>query len=108
MNAMTEAEHVPGRLSLNIMEFCRALRAAGLPVGPGQVLRALDAVKTVGVENRQDFYWALQAVLVNRRDQREIFDQAFHIFWRNPDLLKRAMALVLPPRAAPPAEAREV
>jgi len=33
---------------------------------------------------------------VNRRDQRDIFDQAFHLFWRNPDMLKRAMTLMLP------------
>ena len=85
-----------GRLALNIMQFCRVLRAAGLPIGPGKVLHALEAVRTVGVGRRADLYWTLHAALVNRRDQRPIFDQAFHIFWRNPDLLKRAMALMLP------------
>lgn len=86
----------PGRLALNVMQFCRALRAAGLPVGPGRTLAALEALETVGVSTRQDVYWALHATLVNRRDQREIFDQAFHLFWRNPDMLKRAMTLMLP------------
>ncbi len=85
-----------GRFALNVMQFCRALRAAGLPVGPGKVLAALEAVEAVGIERRDDFYWALHAALVNRRDQREIFDQAFHLFWRNPELLKRAMAMLLP------------
>ncbi|MEE8271067.1 MAG: VWA domain-containing protein [Alphaproteobacteria bacterium] len=85
-----------GRLALNVMHFCRVLRAAGLPVGPGKVLHALQAVETVGIARRADVYWALHAALINRRDQRDIFDQAFHIFWRNPDLLKRAMALMLP------------
>ncbi|NNG05982.1 MAG: VWA domain-containing protein [Inquilinus sp.] len=85
-----------GRLALNIMQFCRVLRAAGLPIGPGKMLQALEAVRTVGVGSRADLYWTLHAALVNRRDQRELFDQAFHIFWRNPDLLKRAMALMLP------------
>ncbi len=85
-----------GRIALNIMQFCRVLRAAGLPIGPGKVLQALEAVQTVGLGRRQDLYWTLHASLVNRRDQRPIFDQAFHIFWRNPDLLKRAMALMLP------------
>jgi uncharacterized protein with von Willebrand factor type A (vWA) domain len=33
---------------------------------------------------------------VTRRDQREIFDQAFHIFWKNPHLLERMMQMVLP------------
>jgi len=85
-----------GRLTANIMRFGRVLRAAGLPVGPGKVLDAIRAVETVGIGNRADFYWALHAVLVNRRDQREIFDQAFHVFWRNPKIMERLMALVLP------------
>jgi uncharacterized protein len=85
-----------GRLAENIMYFARTLRAAGLPVGPGKVLDAIRAAETVGVGDRQDFYWALHATLVNRREQQEIFDQAFHIFWRNPRLLERAMAMLLP------------
>src|SRR6476646_7926914 len=85
-----------GRLAENIMYFARTLRAAGLPVGPGRVLDAIRATETVGIGSRQDFYWALHATLVNRREQQEIFDQAFHIFWRNPRLLARAMAMLLP------------
>ena len=78
------------------MHFARTLRAAGLPVGPGKVIDAAEAVRTVGITDRRDFYWTLHAVFVNRPDQRLIFDQAFHIFWRNPDLLKKMMGLVLP------------
>ena len=78
------------------MHFGRTLRAAGLPIGPGQVIDAVAAVEAVGISDRDDFYWTLHAVFVNRRDQRLIFDQAFHVFWRNPDLLKKMMALVLP------------
>jgi uncharacterized protein with von Willebrand factor type A (vWA) domain len=85
-----------GRLYQNIMYFARALRAAGLPIGPGKVLDALEAVRAVGLENRRDFYWTLHAVFVNRHDQEELFDQAFHIFWRNPQLLEKMLALMLP------------
>jgi uncharacterized protein with von Willebrand factor type A (vWA) domain len=85
-----------GRLAENIMYFARTLRAAGLPVGPGKMLDAIHAATAIGVGNRHDFYWALHAALVNRREQQEIFDQAFHIFWRNPRLLERAMAMLLP------------
>ena len=46
-----------GRLAENILYFARALRAAGIPVGPGSVLDALEAVKTAGVGTREDFYW---------------------------------------------------
>jgi uncharacterized protein with von Willebrand factor type A (vWA) domain len=85
-----------GRLLANIMYFARTLRAAGLPIGPGKVLAAVEAVRAVGIGNRSDFYWTLHAVFVNRRDQRELFDQAFHIFWRNPELLEKMMSLMLP------------
>ncbi len=85
-----------GMLVANIMHFARALRAAGLPIGPGTVIEALRAVEAIGIGNRRDFYWALHAVFVNRHDQRELFDQAFHVFWRNPRILERLQALILP------------
>jgi len=85
-----------GKLADNIVYFGRVLRRAGLPVGPGTVLEAVRAVEAVGITDREVFYWALHAVFVNRRDQREVFDQAFHIFWKNPRLLERMMQMVLP------------
>ncbi|MSP82845.1 MAG: VWA domain-containing protein [Alphaproteobacteria bacterium] len=85
-----------GRLADNIMHFARTLRAAGLPLGPGRVIEAIRAVEAAGVARRDDFYWALHAVFVNRREQRELFDQAFHVFWRDPQLLERMLALLLP------------
>ena len=85
-----------GTFASNIMHFARTLRKAGLPVGSGHVLEALRAVETGGLQRRDDFYWTLHAVFVNRRDQKEIFDQAFHIFWRNPELLKKMMDMMLP------------
>jgi hypothetical protein len=84
------------RLVANIMHFGRILRAAGLPVGTGKILDAVNAVCEVGVGNRTDFYWALHAVFVNRRDQHEMFDQAFHIFWRDPKIMERMMGIMLP------------
>ena len=46
-----------GRLYENVMHFARVLRAAGLPVGPGKVIDAVEAIRTVGLGNRADFYW---------------------------------------------------
>jgi uncharacterized protein len=97
-----------GQLLANIMHFGRTLRAAGLPVGPGQVLRAVEAVRAVGITKRADFYWTLHAVFVNRRDQRELFDQAFHVFWRNPQLLEKMMAMVLPQLRVPDEQGPEL
>ncbi|HEX2136666.1 MAG TPA: VWA domain-containing protein [Microvirga sp.] len=66
----------------NIASFARALRAAGLPVGPGAVLDAIAAVAAARIGTRDDFYWTLHAVLVQRHEHSALFDQAFRIFWR--------------------------
>lgn len=82
-----------GRLAENIMHFARVLREAGIPVGPGAVLDALDAAMSGSLRTRDDFYWTLHAVFVKRRDQREVFDQAFHVFWKKPKMLEQLMQL---------------
>src|SRR3954451_2187027 len=100
----TSPQPSDGRLVANLMHFGRTVRAAGLPVGPGKVLDAVAAVEAIGITDRRDFYWALHAAFVNRPDQRLLFGQAFHVFWRTPELLKKMMSLVLPQRNvdAPP------
>src|SRR5262245_38025887 len=91
-----------GRLAENILYFARALRAAGLPVGPGTVLDALSAVKAAGVGTREDFYWTLHAVFVKRHEHSVLFDQAFKIFFRRRGYLDKLLASLLP--QAPPRE----
>lgn len=87
-----------GELVNNIVHFARVLRRAGLPIGPAKVIDAINAVQAVGIERRDDFCYALSAVLVNRREHQEIFDQAFQVFWRDPyrieRLLQELMALM--------------
>lgn len=85
-----------GAFAVNIVHFVRLLRASGLRLGPGKALDAVRAVEVAGIRRRDDLYWTLFSVLVNRRDQRELFDQAFHIFWRDPKILERMMSLLLP------------
>ncbi len=85
-----------GKLAENVMHFARVLRAAGLPVGPNKVIDALRALEVAGIARRDDFYWTLAAVFLDKREQFELYDQAFHIFWRDPRMLERVMALLLP------------
>jgi len=85
-----------GHLAENVMHFARVLRAAGLPIGPDRVIDAVRALEVAGVERRDDFYWTLASVFLDRREQFEVYDQAFHIFWRDPQLLERVMAMFLP------------
>ena len=90
-----------GRLAENIVYFARALRAAGLPVGPQTVLDALEAVTTAGVGLREDFYWTLHAVFVKRHEHSLLFDQAFRIFFRRRGYLEKLMAMMLPQARVP-------
>ena len=92
-------------LAENVMHFARGLRGAGIPVGPDRVIDALRALALTGIENRDDFYWTLASVFLDRREQFDLFDQAFAAFWRDPRLLERLMALKLP--AAEDAQARK-
>ena len=90
-----------GRLAENIAHFARALRAAGIPVGPGAVLDALAAVATAGIGTRDDLYWTLHAVFVKRHEHSLIFDQAFHIFFRRRSTIDKLIAALLPKAPAP-------
>jgi uncharacterized protein with von Willebrand factor type A (vWA) domain len=91
-----KAESLPGHLGENVMHFARVLRAAGMPVGTDRVLLALDALTHAGLESKRDFHAVLSATMVDRAEHRLLFDQAFHIFWKNPDLEGRMRALLLP------------
>jgi uncharacterized protein with von Willebrand factor type A (vWA) domain len=84
------------RFAHNIVHFVRVLRRAGLAVGPDRTLDAIAAASAVGVARRDDFGAALAAVLVTRPEHRELFDQAFEVFWRNPRLLEKMLAQLLP------------
>jgi uncharacterized protein with von Willebrand factor type A (vWA) domain len=102
---MTESS---GKLADNILYFARALRAAGMPVGPGSVLDALTALQVAQVGNRDDVYWTLHAVFVKRREHSILFDQAFRIFFRRRGLMEKMLAAMLPetlPSAPKPPEA---
>jgi hypothetical protein len=92
----------PGRLAENIVYFARALRAAGIPVGPGAVLDALEALKVAGVGTRDDFYWTLHAVFVKRHEHSVLFDQAFRIFFRRRGYIDQLLAMMLPQAPLPP------
>src|SRR3954447_22323997 len=100
-----EGDKNSGRLATNIVYFARALRAAGIPVGPGSVLDALSAVTAAGVGTREDFYWTLHAVFVKRHEHSVLFDQAFRMFFRKRAYLDKLLAMLSPqaPAAAPEA-----
>jgi uncharacterized protein with von Willebrand factor type A (vWA) domain len=85
-----------GKLAHNIAHFARALRKAGLPIGPGRTLDAVKAVAAAGFDRREDFYFTLQAIFVSRPEERSTFAQVFRLFWRDPRYLEHMMSLMLP------------
>ena len=85
-----------GKLAHNITHFARALRKAGLPIGPGRVIDAIRAVAAAGFSERVDFYWTLHACFVSRPEERAIYEQVFRLFWRDPKYLDHMMSLLLP------------
>lgn len=85
-----------GKLAENVLHFGRALRAAGLPVGPGSILDAAQALSVAGIGSREDVYWTLHAVFVTRREHHEVFHQAFGLFWRRRDRMEKLIALLSP------------
>lgn len=93
---MTAALPETGRLAENIAHFARALRRAGLPVGPGRVADAIRAVAAAGFTQREDFYWTLHAVFVSRPEHRTLFHQCFRLYWRDPQFLEHMMSFMLP------------
>jgi uncharacterized protein with von Willebrand factor type A (vWA) domain len=84
------------RLVDNIIQFVRLLRKAGLKVGPASAANAVDAVQLIDIGERSQLYHALAACLIKRPEDRDLFDQAFEIFWQNPQWLQRVRGMLLP------------
>jgi uncharacterized protein len=99
------ADHtVQSQLPHNLMHFVRILRRAGLAIGPGRVVEALNGLTLVNLAHRDDVYWTLHAVLVDRHAHSEIFRLTFDRFWRAPvDAQSNASLL----DDAPPAQSEQ-
>ncbi|MGB3834197.1 MAG: VWA domain-containing protein [Mesorhizobium sp.] len=85
-----------GRIADNIVYFARALRKAGMRVGPASVKDAIEAVLAAGIGSRDDFYWTLHCVLVTRHEDHATFDEAFRLFWKSRELIEKMLAMFSP------------
>ncbi|MBY6156786.1 vWA domain-containing protein [Pseudooceanicola nitratireducens] len=84
------------QLAGNITHFARALRKAGLPIGPGRTLDAIRAVQAAGFTDKRDFYWTLHACFVSAPQHRQVFSQLFRLYWRDPRYMEHMMSMMLP------------
>jgi uncharacterized protein with von Willebrand factor type A (vWA) domain len=87
---------VTGKLPENIVYFARALRIAGVPVGAGAVVEAVEALADGALGGREDVYWVLHAIFVKRHEDSAVYDQAFRLFWRRRNLIEKIMAQMSP------------
>ncbi|MEH6950177.1 VWA domain-containing protein [Nitrobacter sp. NHB1] len=92
-----------GRIADNVVGFARALRAAGLPVGSGAVIDALNALRLIDIGNRADVFTTLESIFVTRHEHGLIFAQAFDLFFRVAEEWKNILDSVpLPDQAKKP------
>jgi uncharacterized protein len=100
MAAINHLDPPTGRIAGNIVGFARALRAAGIPVGPGAVIDAMNAIELIEIGNRADVFETLQAIFVKRHEHALIFAQAFDLFFRAADEWKQMLDSVPLPEQA--------
>jgi uncharacterized protein len=74
--------HPRGWLLRNLVLFVRLLREAGIPASPNQVIDLVQALEWLDLQRREEVKDAGRAVLVNSREQAEIYDRAFDLFFQ--------------------------
>jgi uncharacterized protein with von Willebrand factor type A (vWA) domain len=100
-----------GQIADNVVGFARALRFAGLPIGPGAVIDALNAMRLIDIGHRGDLFTTLESVFVKRHEHALVFAQAFDLFFRRADGNIHMLDSVPLPREAqkpPPPASRRV
>lgn len=85
-----------GALANNVVHFVRLIRAAGVRAGTASTLNALAQVEAAGIERRADIRAALRSTLISRPEHRELFDIAFDLFWKDPQIQEKMLSALLP------------
>ena len=75
---MTKTESSAHKIAV---AFARILRGAGLDVPLDSVIIFVNALGQLGLEDRNDVYWAAHATLIRRHEDTPIFDSTFAVFW---------------------------
>ena len=67
----------------DVVTFGRSLKDVGIPVRVGQLIDASRALEFVDVGCRSDFYTALRANLISRKEEIPLFNRVFDSFWED-------------------------
>ncbi|MDE2861104.1 MAG: VWA domain-containing protein [Chloroflexota bacterium] len=76
------ASEPAGHILHNLLLFGHLLRRLGLNVHEGRMVDAVRVLEDIGMTRRVDVWSALRTVLVHRREDLPLFDEAFEVFWR--------------------------
>jgi len=57
------------------------LRGAGIATPIGNVITFTESITRLGIDRRDDVYWAGRATLIRRPEDIALFDRAFEVFW---------------------------
>ena len=87
---------VDGKLPENILLFTRLLRASGIRIGSEGVTDSIEAIQSVGLRSRGEFYFSLLTCLTKKKEDEIIFRQAFDLFWQNPKFQEKQRNMLLP------------
>ncbi|HEY0735687.1 MAG TPA: VWA domain-containing protein [Herpetosiphonaceae bacterium] len=78
---MTIAPHTEHHLLDHLLAFGRLLRQFGVAINPGQMLDLLAALEHVEIGRREDVYLTCRTLLIRRREDLPLFDEAWQFFW---------------------------
>ena len=73
-----------GHLLPNLLLFGRVLRGLGLDGSPARMIDLVSALRLLDLGRKRDVYHAMRSLVVRRREDIPLFDDAFDAFWRKP------------------------
>lgn len=71
-------------LVANLLYFVDTLRRCGVSVSLEQSLEAPQSLALINIGKREQVYYALRGVLVNRKEDLKLYDHLFNMFWSAP------------------------
>jgi hypothetical protein len=76
-----------------------------MDVNPSRILTLVQALEFIEIGSKLEFYYATRCLLVHRKEDLELFDRAFELFWRRHEALSlstREMAIAVSETAEQP------
>jgi uncharacterized protein len=99
--------HPRGNLLRNLVLFARLLRSVGVPASPDQVVDLVAALPLLDLRSKEEFKDATRASLVTSREQAEVFDRTFDLFWKAWSTEEHPMSQAGEVQKVPPKEDRQ-